>query len=190
MMMRVSSALFLILLFLSGCKGIQWAENAQSTIHRKFPELEEKNCADRFPVIKDSVISSDTVTHWANNIDYTALIDSLYTVAFNQIEPLPANDTCASKLQPYLVKIAALQNQVKDLKQRYRPCDTTYIHVNHRTVIKEENTAKTAVYKRQADEAKGSMKTWRIAAFITGGLLLLCGIALFVMISSFRSSNK
>lgn len=189
-MMKILINLFLLLIILSGCKGIQWAENAQSTIHRKFPELEEQNCADRFPVIKDSVTSSDTVTHWANNIDYTALIDSLYTVAFNLIEPLSANDTCTSKLQPYLVKISALQNQVKYLKDQYRPCDTTYIHVNHRTVITEENTAKTAVYKRQADEANGSLKTWKIASFITGGLLLICIIALFIMISSFRSSNK
>lgn len=169
----MKNSILLLLLVLTSCKGIEWAENSLSTIHRKFPELEERNCADRFPIISDTITISDTSIRWANNIDYSAIIDSLYAVAFNEIEPVQPNDTCTAKLLPYVNKISGLQQQIKALKSAYKPCDTSFMVINHRTVVTQESTAKTAVEKRRADAAVKSASSWRIAAIILGSLLIL-----------------
>lgn len=72
----------------SGCKGQQWALKSQAIIHAKHPELEARNCAERFPVRIDTVtryrfIPGDTVTK------HDTLVVDCDTVKGRQIVRIP-----------------------------------------------------------------------------------------------------
>lgn len=164
---------------LASCRTQDWAIRSQATIHQKFPELEAKNCADRFPIVSDSVLVLDTLYIETGNIDYTETIDSLYGVAMRKIKPLPPNDTCVTKVAPYIAQIKDLQGMIIQFKNNYKAPDSAYRYINIKTIITQESTAKIRASNIERDKYKAKSGIWQAIGLIFICISVILGLALW-----------
>jgi len=162
-------SIIILLFVLSGCYSSRKAAQQMERAKSEYEIVASDKCNTWYPIKTDSVFVTDTVLIPVNNIDYTNIIDSLYKIAMRQIKPLAANDTCASKVQPYIDQIKDLQGLVIGLKSSYKPCDTAYIFVNNKATVTKVSTAalRTLELKLEKSEAsKSAWKTWCIILII------------------------
>lgn len=164
-----------LLLGMWSCKTEQWAAKSQAVIHLKFPEMEARNCAERFPVKVDSVSHSDTVFKAADVSQYQNAIDSLRMMLTNDIPPLESGDSCEGKVLQYVSKLKALQRAYNNLLATPVPHDT--IIVTQKQVVTKENTAAVAAERMAKEKAQADASK---KASTNKALLISC-IALFIL---------
>lgn len=197
--------LFLILsYFLGGCASIEKAkqqhqEKKANEFFNAHPDKDAQRCADHFPG-KDSAgpLRLDSVKN-ANNIDYTAALDSLHKLADSLLQDsinrywimvLDSSNEMAVAFRKMLLKQqqdnALLKNALADFQKKYKPCEPEkeYYTADHFT-IDGATAAAYAAEKKLNDQlqqkinaatATSKTRTWMLIA--AGSIILLLLIIL------------
>lgn len=169
-----------LLLFTSGCttknKFIKYGTN-----HK---DIASELCSELFPLKPSSVVTKkDTV--YAENTDYTKVIDSLLKVSENasnavKTDTIYSEIECNDKLQSQQRTINSLISSLSKLQSDYKPCEPTIITNTIETTIPDSALVYRLQNELKMKDLELAKKEEKIDSLTTQRNWL--GVAVFILL--------